>query len=62
MLYSASETAWLDLRAEKISEERGWPLPIARSEAELPQEKCLALAIHGNPAMLKAKGRRAQVR
>jgi hypothetical protein len=23
----------LDLRAEKIAEERGWPLPIARSEA-----------------------------
>jgi hypothetical protein len=33
MLYSGSETAWLDRRAEKISEERGWPLPIARSEA-----------------------------
>ena len=33
MLYSESETAWLDLRAEKIAEERGWPLPIARSEA-----------------------------
>ena len=33
MLYSDSETAWLNWRAEKISEERGWPLPIARSEA-----------------------------
>ena len=33
MLYSESETAWLKWRAEKISEERGWPLPIARSEA-----------------------------
>ena len=33
MLYSDSETAWLNRRAEKISEERGWPLPIARSEA-----------------------------
>lgn len=27
------ETAWLNLRAEKIAEERGWPLLIARSEA-----------------------------
>ena len=33
MLYSDSEAAWLDRRAEKIAEERGWPLPIARSEA-----------------------------
>jgi hypothetical protein len=33
MLYSDSETAWLNLRAEKIAAERGWPLPIARSEA-----------------------------
>lgn len=33
MLYSESEHAWLDRRAEKIARERGWPLPIARSEA-----------------------------
>jgi hypothetical protein len=33
MRYSESETAWLNLRAEKIAEERKWPLPIARSEA-----------------------------
>jgi hypothetical protein len=33
MLYSDSEKAWLERRAETISEERGWPLPIARSEA-----------------------------
>jgi len=25
--------AWLDRRAAKIAKERGWPLPIARSEA-----------------------------
>lgn len=34
MLYSDSETAWLDRRAAKIAEGRDWPLPIARSEAE----------------------------
>jgi hypothetical protein len=34
MLYSKSETTWLDRRAERIAEERRWPLPIARSEAE----------------------------
>lgn len=34
MLYSESEKAWLARRAEKIARERGWPLPIARSEAE----------------------------
>lgn len=33
MLYSESETAWLNRRAENISKELGWPLPIARSEA-----------------------------
>ena len=33
MLYADSETAWLDRRAAKIARERGWPLPIARSEA-----------------------------
>lgn len=33
VLYSESESAWLALRAEKIAEEQGWPLPIARSEA-----------------------------
>ena len=33
MLYSDSENAWLDWRAEKIADERGWPLPIAPSEA-----------------------------
>jgi hypothetical protein len=33
MLYSDSEKAWLERRAETISEERGWPLPIGRSEA-----------------------------
>src|SRR5690606_31854628 len=33
MLYSESETAWLNCRAEKIARARGWPLPIARSEA-----------------------------
>lgn len=34
MPYSESETAWLNRRAEKIAEESGWPLPIARSAAE----------------------------
>lgn len=34
MIYSESEAAWLDRRAEKIARERGWPLPVARSEAE----------------------------
>lgn len=34
MLYSESESAWLARRAEQIASERGWPLPIARSEAE----------------------------
>jgi hypothetical protein len=33
MLYSGSEKAWMDWRAEKISDERGWPLSIAKSEA-----------------------------
>jgi hypothetical protein len=33
VLYPDPGTAWLNLRAEKIAEERGWPLPIARSEA-----------------------------
>lgn len=33
MLYSESESAWLTLRADKIAQEHGWPLPIARSEA-----------------------------
>lgn len=33
MLYSQSEINWLDRRADKIAQERGWPLPIARSEA-----------------------------
>lgn len=34
MIYSESESAWLNRRADKIVDERGWPLPIARSEAE----------------------------
>lgn len=34
MLYSESEKAWLNRRAEKIARERGWPLPTARSDAE----------------------------
>jgi hypothetical protein len=33
MIYSESETAWLDWRAELIAERTDWPLPIARSEA-----------------------------
>ena len=33
MRYSDSEAAWLERRAEKIARERGWPVPIARSEA-----------------------------
>jgi hypothetical protein len=35
MLYSESETAWLNWRADKIAKQRGWPLPIARPEAAL---------------------------
>lgn len=34
MLYSDSESVWLNRRAERIAQERGWPLPVARSEAE----------------------------
>ncbi|MEX2125490.1 MAG: hypothetical protein WD795_16475 [Woeseia sp.] len=33
MIYSEPEATWLDLRAAKIAEERGWPLPVARAEA-----------------------------
>jgi hypothetical protein len=33
MLYSESERAWLERRAAQIAEDRGWPLPIAESEA-----------------------------
>lgn len=33
MRWSDSEQAWLERRARKISEERGWPMPIATSEA-----------------------------
>lgn len=34
MIYDSSESAWLTRRAERIAEDRGWPLPVARSEAE----------------------------
>lgn len=34
MLYLNSESEWLDRRAKRIAGERGWTLPIARSEAE----------------------------
>ena len=44
MLYSDSETAWLNLRADKIAEERGWPLPIARSEAAAEMVRMRTLA------------------
>lgn len=33
MIYSESETAWLDRRALEVQARTGWPLPIARSEA-----------------------------
>ena len=33
MLYSDCERAWIEHRAVKFAAERGWPLPIARSEA-----------------------------
>jgi hypothetical protein len=40
VLYSATEKAWLDRRAVKIAENRGWPLPIARSEAAAEMVEC----------------------
>lgn len=34
MLYDESEQRWLDHRAAEIAAERGWPLPVAHSEAQ----------------------------
>lgn len=34
MIYDRSEASWLERRAANIANARGWPLPVARSEAE----------------------------
>lgn len=44
MPYDQSELQWLELRAVEIAKARGWPLPIAMSEAPLK-----ANWLFGNP-------------
>ena len=33
MYYSGDEEGWIERKAQEIARDRGWPLPMARSEA-----------------------------